>query len=129
MYAPLLVELLSPHPKIRIVLSTTWVRRYGCAGAARNLPDTLSDRVIGATWHSDNKHFQEEWSSAPRGRQVWGDVQRRLPSNWVAVDDDVLDWPSDARQHLVQSDPVLGISCPTVQMKLKLKLAHLGEQS
>ena len=37
-YAGLLEELLLPYPNLAIVLSTSWVLKYGCHGAARRLP-------------------------------------------------------------------------------------------
>ena len=37
-YAPLLVELLAPYPAVKIVLSTSWARVYGCYGAVKRLP-------------------------------------------------------------------------------------------
>ena len=85
-HAPLLAELLKPYPAIRIILSTSWAVKYGCYGAARRLPLELRTRVIGATFHSqmDRAGFE----SAYRGMQVWADVFRRRPSDWLAIDDD-----------------------------------------
>ena len=37
-HAELLLGLLRPYPDIRIVLSTSWVLKYGCYGATRRLP-------------------------------------------------------------------------------------------
>jgi hypothetical protein len=51
-HAPLLIEMLDPHPDIKIVLSTSWVRQYGCYRVAKRLPQALRERVIGATFHS-----------------------------------------------------------------------------
>jgi hypothetical protein len=122
----LLVELLAPYPDVKIVLSTSWVRQYGFVKTAKKLPSELQKRAIGATWHSANKFLEQEWVSAPRGMQIWGDVQRRRPKAWIAIDDDYLGWPRWAMDNYVQTDEVDGISHPKVLALLKEKLAWLG---
>lgn len=91
-HAELLEQILAPYPQVRIVLSTTWVRRYGRATAAKNLRPALRSRVIGATFHS--RMDEQQFSEVPRGMQVWSDVLRRQPRDWLALDDDWLDWQS-----------------------------------
>ena len=121
-HAPLLVEMLEPYPDLKIVLSTSWVRSYGCAGAAKRLPGALRSRVIGATWHSKMKPLKHEWVSRPRGMQVWGDVQRRHPLAWLALDDDCLGWPLWALENYVRTDDSLGIAHPKVETLIRQKL-------
>jgi hypothetical protein len=104
----LLVELLEPHSAVRIVLSTSWAVKYGCHGAARRLPLELRTRVIGATFHSQMN--RAEFESAYRGMQVWADVFRRRPSDWLAIDDDYLQWPAWCRDKLVRSHPEKGLA-------------------
>jgi hypothetical protein len=98
------VELCPPHgpgralgyPDVRIVLSMSWVRVYkGVARVARKLTPELRARVIGATYHGsmDAESFRE----APRGMQIWADVLRRQPDDWLAVDDGYLHWPTWCR--------------------------------
>ncbi|MDT7517956.1 HAD domain-containing protein [Rhodoferax sp. TBRC 17660] len=82
----LLETLLEPYPQVRIVLSTAWVCRYGCAKSAKQLGPRLRQRVIGATFHS--RMDQDMFTALPRGKQVWEDVRRRKPSGWIALDDD-----------------------------------------
>lgn len=121
-HADLLSQTLRPYPELKIVLSTSWVRRRGFHRAARRLPAELRARVIGATWHSENKSIENEWISASRGMQVWGDVVRRNPSRWIALDDDYIGWPKWALENLIQTDEVMGISEPRVMERLKLAL-------
>lgn len=121
-HVDLLVKLLAPYPLIRIVLSTSWVRRYGCAGAAKRLPMALRERVIGATFHS--KMDPVEFYGAPRGMQVWGDVVRRKPAAaWLALDDDYLHWPKWALEHYVRTHEIEGISNTAVMAAIEAKLA------
>lgn len=89
-YAEMLEEYLAPYPDIRVVLSTSWVRQYRCAGAAKRLPHTLRDRVIGATYHS--QMLGSTFWDKPRWLQSWDDVLRRRPGSWLAIDNDVADW-------------------------------------
>jgi hypothetical protein len=46
-----LAEALRAVPDVRIVLSTSWVWRYGLAKTTKDLPPELRSRVIGATWN------------------------------------------------------------------------------
>lgn len=120
-HAPLLECLLSPYPQIRIVLSTSWVRSYGCIGAAKRLPQSLQVRVIGATFHS--RMNKTEFISSPRGMQVWGDVVRRQPKDWIALDDDWLHWPKWCLDKYVKTHEFAGISDPDVMAEISRKLA------
>jgi len=122
-HASLLETLLDPYPQIRIVLSTSWVRRYGCTGAAKWLPQSLRERVIGATFHS--RMNENEFAAAPRGMQVWGDVVRRQPKNWLALDDDWLHWPKWCLDKYVKTHEFAGISAPFVRDEISTKLAAM----
>jgi hypothetical protein len=115
--------VLEPYPDLRIVLSTSWVRRYTYSKAARRLPLTLRERVIGATYHSEMN--EESFAAAPRGMQIWVDVQRRQPRDWLALDDDDESWPDWCREKLVRTHDELGISAPAVLEELKAKLARM----
>lgn len=123
-HAPLLVRHLAPYPDIKIVLSTSWVRSYGCYGAAKRLPQALRDRVIGATFHS--RMNENEFVAAPRGMQVWGDVVRRHPRAWLALDDDCLHWPKWCLDNYIRTDKALGINTPEVTAEIVAKLRILG---
>ncbi|MDD2881093.1 MAG: HAD domain-containing protein [Rhodoferax sp.] len=120
-HAPLLEKLLVPYPQILIVLSTSWVRSYGCTGAAKRLPQSLQQRVIGATFHS--RMNKTEFIAAPRGMQVWGDVVRRKPKDWIALDDDWLHWPKWCLDKYVKTHEFAGISDPAVMVEISEKLA------
>ena len=109
-HAALLDELLAPFPSLRIVLSTTWVRTFGCSKTADRLPPGLRQRVVGATFHSSMD--RAAFVATPRGEQVVRDVGRRRPRNWFAIDDTDEGWPDDARSQLVLTDEQLGISAP-----------------
>lgn len=104
----LLAEMLGPYPELRIVLSTAWVRTYGCYGTAKRLPPSLRERVIGATFHSRMNLL--EFMEKPRGQQVGEDVMRRRPRAWIAIDDDREGWHLELRDHVVITDERYGIS-------------------
>lgn len=123
-HAELLEQLLQPYPDIRVVLSTSWVMHYGFMGAAKRLPERLRALVIGATFHS--RMSRETFDAMPRGLQVWADVLRRRPLNWLAVDDDHLHWPTWCRDHLVRTHSTLGLAEPSVTTQLKEKLAFVA---
>jgi hypothetical protein len=124
-HAPLLEQMLEPYPAVQLVLSTSWVRRYGCSATAKRLPPALRSRVIGATFHSsmDEQLFCE----APRGMQVWSDVLRRKPRDWLALDDDWLHWPKWCLDKYVRTHEYEGLSEPNVQIEFKMKLKEMGK--
>lgn len=119
-HADLLAEVLSPYADLKIVLSTSWVLRYGHGESAKRLPLALRQRVIGSTYHS--RMHKVEFQQSSRGQQIWSDVVRRLPVGWIALDDDDEDWPSWCLENLVRTDEFLGVSAPTVLEKLREKL-------
>lgn len=122
-HADLLAEIMSPYADLKIVLSTSWVLRYGHGEAAKRLPLTLRQRVIGSTYHS--RMHKAEFQQSSRGQQIWSDVVRRKPVGWIALDDDDVDWPSWCLGNLVRTDEFLGLSAPAVQQELRDKLQKM----
>jgi hypothetical protein len=135
-HAHLLVKALEPYPDVKIVLSTTWVKKRGFGRSRKRLPDALRPRVIGATYHSQmaygmsmywNPGYSCPWMQMTRGAQVHSDIGRRRPDAWVAVDDCHDGWRD--LSHVVLTNEVLGISDPAVYSDLEAKLeAHFGER-
>jgi hypothetical protein len=120
----LLETLLAPFPEVRIILSTSWVRRYGCSKAAKQLGPRLRHRVLGATFHS--RMNEDLFLNTPRGQQVWNDVQRRKPRGWLALDDDGEGWPTESSGHFIRTHETDGISDPQVLAILKERLEALS---
>jgi hypothetical protein len=120
-WEPFLIELLAPHPEVKIVLSTSWVLVKSFDYAKHRLSQPLRDRVVGATFH---KHFMERESfiNMPRGLQVCGDVLRRKPMNWLAIDDDGLGWPAWSVDKLLLTDGRLGLSDPATRQDIQRRL-------
>ncbi|MBC8750179.1 hypothetical protein OKW43_005804 [Paraburkholderia sp. WC7.3g] len=127
-HCELLEKVLLPYPGVKIVLSTSWVRVYkSVARVARKLTPELRARVVGATYHEAMD--PESFKQAPRGIQIWSDVLRRQPTDWIAVDDDYLHWPTWCRDKLVRTHEVRGISPPVVLAELRAKLALMHGES
>lgn len=122
-HVDLLDAWLEPYPDVRLVLSTSWVRTFGFSRAARRLPPRLRARVIGATYHSQMN--RQVFAAIPRGMQVWEDVQRRQPRDWLALDDDVEGWPDECRDKHIRTHLHEGLSAPDVSATFKAKLAEL----
>lgn len=101
-HAALLDELMAPYPQMSIVLSTSWVRTYGCYGAAQRLPEGLGRRVIGATFH--NQMNEQLLLMKPRGKQMIEDVARRRPIGWLALDDTDEGWPDHPSDRVIVTD-------------------------
>lgn len=127
-WVDVLQELLEPYPDVSLVLSSTWCIRPGYAETLKRLPEDLQARFIGGTFHrrihAESPLHLEHFRALPRGSQVWADVCRRKPRVWIALDDDVEDWPPDALGNLIECDGRLGISSPPVQQALRSALAR-----
>jgi hypothetical protein len=123
-HVELLEGLLAPHPAVRLVLSTSWAQKLGLKAAAGYLPESLRSRVIGATYElaEPGDHF----GHLSRGEQVALDVQRRKPSSWLALDDDMVGWPKWTEPHVVFTNPYEGISPVETQAAIRDKLNALA---
>jgi hypothetical protein len=120
-HAELLAQVLEPYPDVSLVLSTTWVRRYGVAVSAKRLPPALQTRVIGGTFHS-RPTFGDEFDYLLRGQQVFEDVKWRRPRDWLALDDDGQGWPAAHAHKHIQTHLYEGIGDPEVLFAFKQKL-------
>jgi hypothetical protein len=125
-WLPILEEELAPHPSVALVLSSTWSIRPGYAKTLQRLPEQLRARFIGGTYHK-RVHGTDPWNLAsfrgiPRGMQILADVQRRKPRHWIALDDDIEDWPASAIGNLVACEGTTGLSNPEVRRELRCKL-------
>ena len=125
-WVPILESVLQPHPAVALVLSSTWCILPGYSATLKRLPATLSARFIGGTYHK-RVHGVDPWNlsmfrTTPRGVQVQEDAQRRKPKQWIALDDDLEDWPDSCRQNLVACEGTTGLSNPEVQHELREKL-------
>jgi hypothetical protein len=124
-WSPVLDGLLRPHPEVRIVLSTSWVRVKSFDFSKKQLSLELQSRVIGATFHR-GQMSKFEFDNQPRGAQIFSDVRRRRPVAWFAIDNDDEAWPAHLRQHLIKTDDRLGLSDLKVQAAIRERLEALA---
>jgi hypothetical protein len=121
-WMPVLENLLLPHPDVRIVLSTSWVRVKGFGFAKKKLTANLQSRVVGATFHK-REMSKFEFDNMSRGSQIFADVQRRRPEAWFAIDNDAGAWPHHCLDHLIKTEDHTGLSDPRVQAAVTARLA------
>ncbi|BAL23496.1 HAD domain-containing protein [Azoarcus sp. KH32C] len=121
-WSSIIESLIAPYPELQIVLSTSWVPVFGFDNALVRLPDALQRRVVGATWHL---HDPGRWRYLTRFEQILGDVQQHRHHRWLAVDDDGIGWPDEARANLVLTDSLLGLGVVSAQQELAEKLEAL----
>ncbi len=126
-HSALLERLIAPYPDLKIVLSTSWVSRYGNSRAAKNLRPALRARVIGATYNA--RMDKQSFAAMPRGMQVWEDVRKRQPKDWLALDDDHHQWPEWCRDKYVRTHPLEGLSVPEVIEDFRKKLEIMYMQA
>ncbi|MCT9811357.1 HAD domain-containing protein [Acidovorax sp. Be4] len=127
-WAHILEHMLEEFPNVQLVLSSTWCVKPGYSQSLQWLPATLRARFVGGTFHRRH-HGADPWileafRATPRWRQILADVERRLPRAWLALDDDVADWPEQLRQNLIACNGTTGLSCPHVQDELREKLRN-----
>lgn len=126
-HVEILERLLEPYPQIVIVLSTSWVQTYRFSATAGKLSQRLRERVVGSTFHTEMD--LQAFRDVPRGRQIWSDVLRRQPSEWVALDDDESHWPAEISNRLVHTDGLLGLGEERVQQELQQHFERLAAGS
>ena len=129
MWTPLLDELLQHFPKVRIVLSTSWVRQLGFSRAKKRLPPSLQSKIVGSTWHSSMEKDLSNaiwWDDATRHDQIARYVARSQVTDWIAIDDDAKGWDSAHSHRLVLAQPTRGLSDPLTLAKLKDLLVESG---
>jgi HAD domain in Swiss Army Knife RNA repair proteins len=122
-----LEESLEDFPDAKLVLSSTWCIRPGYSKAIKCLPAKLRGRFVGGTFHK-RMHGADPWilqsfQATPRWRQILADVERRQPRAWLALDDDIGDWPQELRANLVACEGSTGLSSPYVRDELRQKLS------
>jgi hypothetical protein len=126
MHAGILVEILKEFPKVKISLSTSWVRILGYRRARAALPSGLQSLTVSSTWHSRMPRAPfEGYDMHSRYRQIRAAVTRAGLTNWLALDDDPFaSWPDHDRR-LIRTDPDLGLSSVLTQEELRFKLRAL----
>lgn len=117
----LLADMLKPHRDVHLLLSTSWVQVFGYQQTLSMLPGELRLRVIGSCF--DPARHGPGYSQVARGYQVLEEVRRRGLVTWVGLDDDDRGWPEEIADHLIRTDPVLGLAGPC-RKQLELWLAE-----
>lgn len=125
-WLPHLLEELAPYPHVSLVLSSTWCIRPGYAKTLQRLPEQLRARFIGGTFHK-RVHGADPWllasfKNTSRGEQILADVTRRKPRQWLALDDDIEEWPTTILDRLVACDGRTGLSEPQTRQALRSML-------
>lgn len=121
-HAPLLERILMPHPQVRLILATSWVRTLGYEFTVQQLPLGLRERVIGTIWR------EELLEHPPRTRYdaIQTDANVRGLVRWLAIDDDVEGWPDEQRHRLIAPNNAwYGLSQPDISDRLTEALALL----
>lgn len=131
-WTTLLIEALTAHPCVTVVLSTSWVRAKRSFSWAKSwLPRELQRRVVGATWHSDllaDNRGRDPFERLTRYEQIAQDAARRGLCRWLALDNDDEGWPRNMRHHLVHCHPDLGLGEPGKAQELRQRLGWLTSQ-
>lgn len=126
MWVPQLLDLLSPHDDVKVVLSTSWARALRFSPATSYLPPPLQARAIGATWYSGMKHSVDLWLpqqttgcyTASRSHQIKRNVVRAGLRAWLAIDDHPDGWVESELKHPVKTESSTGLSDRSVRQSV-----------
>ena len=99
-HRPKLEALLRKHPKIVIVISSTW-RSGGLQYLKRLFSNDIADRVVGVT--------PERTGPFSRSKEIMEVVRLGRPKHWIAPDDDERQF-SPGFQPLYLTDPEVGLT-------------------
>jgi hypothetical protein len=129
MWATVLEAELEPYPDLKIVLSTSWVRKLGFSRAKKRLSPAIQNRIVGSTWHSSMAKVWADqiwWDETSRHGQILRFVARARITQWLALDDDAEMWPVTDLHRLVLMDGKQGLSNEQAVAELRSRLAALA---
>lgn len=128
-WADILRDELAKRPPVQIILSTTWARKLGKRFCLHAVGPELAELVVGSTFEpavdGANDDALSRFEKLNRGQQVERDAHRRGITNWIALDDDVKDWPELSVNRLVACKGSQGISETATREQLAEKLDAL----
>jgi hypothetical protein len=113
-----MLDDFDPEGRIKIILSTSWVRVLGFDESKARLPEGLQNRVI-------RKMRRSMLNDFPRGVEISEDARRSGLEHWIAIDDDAWAWPEEHLNELVWCDPTTGVASRRVQELLKQKITEM----
>lgn len=125
-WLPTLERLLDGH-QVEIILSTSWVFAFGFEQTMSYLPESITSRIIGATWQdTDDVARKYEYVRQYRCDQILVDAKKRglVNSDWLAIDDDIETVSQHMREQFAPCDPTKGLSDSAVQAVISNWLRH-----
>lgn len=128
-FAERLESALVSYPSVGIILSTSWVVGHGlqfCLNSLRR--PSLCDRVVGATFDPAVMSIGA-FADKARWQQILDDVERRRPSAWLAVDDDVAGVPPEYGERFIGVPPNCALGCSAAMDRLENALEHFFGRS
>jgi hypothetical protein len=121
-YAPYLVGVLTPYPKVQIVLTTSWPRSLGAGKTIALLPDQLRLSVVGTTLGTPLR-FGEIRDGKATAMTVIRRAARYGLTRWPMVDDDAWGVSSGFEQHFLHSGPETALGALEARKHLTMWLA------
>jgi len=110
-WLPILEQLLTPWPDVRLAVHSTWRYLYK-PDELRELLGSLGPRFIGAA------------PLGPRAESIlWFLQLNPVITNYLILDDAPSEFPADFPGSLVICEPLLGISAPQIQAQIEAWLA------
>ncbi|MFM0629357.1 HAD domain-containing protein [Paraburkholderia xenovorans] len=123
-FAPLLVSLLEPYPRVEIVLTTSWLYKFSLERVVSYLPLPLAKRVVGTT-HGIKSRFGYLQDGSARTYIIRSYVFAHRLKNWLAIDDSVYGAYHlntsvlELEPHLVLLDAKKGIGDTEAQQRIR----------
>ncbi|WP_408468074.1 HAD domain-containing protein [Paraburkholderia sp. RL17-380-BIE-A] len=121
-YAPYLVGVLTPYPKVQIVLTTSWLHSLGAGETVALLPDQLRLSVVGTTLGTALR-FREIRAGKANTMTVFCHAARYGLTRWLVVDNEAWGVFSGVEQHFLHSGPETGLGALEARKQLTEWLA------
>ncbi|ANB77351.1 hypothetical protein AYM40_35335 [Paraburkholderia phytofirmans OLGA172] len=126
-FAPVLVELLAPHQRVQIVLTTSWLLLIGRNGVVSHLPEALRCRVVDDTMRIRSR-MGEVRDGTDRVSKILRHVWSHGVKTWLALDDRAWGVPAGYAEHFVHLSPESGVSSPDARSRIESWLREQQEQ-
>ena len=112
-WLPILTDILEPFPNVKIIISSDWRRLFDDDSLIQIL-GPLGERFMGVV----------ESRGSNRADEIRLEVTRRKLTRWVAIDDhaSVVETSKTGPQ-FIACQPNIGLSSPSVQLKLRVEFA------
>ncbi|MFM0499050.1 HAD domain-containing protein [Paraburkholderia caffeinilytica] len=117
-FAPYLLEVLAPWPRVQLVVTSSWLHTLGAERTIAALPDQLRLRVVGTTLGTPPRFGEIRDGTAKTMTAIRHAAKHGL-TTWLVVDDEAWGVPPGFEQHFLHTDPATALGSPEALKQLR----------